>query len=119
MAGTLERLPLLNRRNVGMTSSPHGLYAQGCTRATMACTKGSKCASRSQSQKTRPSSDRRLQLAFVKLESLVIAGQQHRGECVPEPCTHRPSSHEREGYPKPVHQPLPEAAVYDRLPDWD
>ena len=29
----------------------------------------------------------RLQLAFVKLESLVIAGQQHCGECVPEPCT--------------------------------
>src|SRR6266481_9305698 len=88
-----------------MTSSPHGLYAQGCTRATMACTKGSKCASRSQSQKTCPSSDRRLQLAFVKLESLVIAGQQHRGECVPEPCTHRPSSHEREGRPKSASRP--------------
>ena len=28
-----------NRRKVGMTSSPHGLYAQGCTRATMGCTK--------------------------------------------------------------------------------
>ena len=36
----------------------------------------------------------------MKLESLVIAGQQHCGECVPEPCTHRPSSHEREGRPK-------------------
>src|SRR5438094_6774005 len=100
MPGTLERLPVLNRRKVGMTSSPHGLYAQGCTRATMAYTKGSKRASVSQSQKIRPSSDRRLQLAFVKSESLVIAGQQHRGECVPEPCTHRPSSHEREGRPK-------------------
>ncbi len=96
-AGTLERLPVLNRRKVGMTSSPHGPYAQGCTRATMARTKGSKLARVSRSQKTCPSSDRRLQLAFVKLESLVIAGQQHRGECVPEPCTHRPSSHEREG----------------------
>src|SRR5580698_6075189 len=88
-----------------MTSSPHGLYVQGCTRATMACTKRSDCASRSKSQKTRPSSDRRLQLAFVKPESLVIAGQQHRGECVPEPCTHRPSSHEREGRPKSASQP--------------
>ena len=27
-----------------MTSSPHGLYAQGCTRATMPRTKGSKLA---------------------------------------------------------------------------
>src|SRR5439155_1775994 len=87
-------------RKAGMTSSPHGLYVQGCTRATMACTKGRKLARGSQSQKTRLSSDRRLQLAFVKPESLVIAGQQHRGECVPGPCTHRPSSHEREGRPK-------------------
>src|SRR5262245_66420257 len=105
MPGTLERLPVLNRRKVGMTSSPHGLYVQGCTRATMACTKGCKLARGSKSQKARPSSDRRLQLAFVKLESLVIAGQQHCGECVPEPCTHRPSSHEREGHPKSVLQP--------------
>src|SRR3954466_2889776 len=105
MPGTLERLPVLNRRKVGMTSSPHGLYAQGCTRATMAYTKGSKRASASRSQKVRPSSDRRLQLAYVKLESLVIAGQQHRGECVPEPCTHRPSSHERSGGAKSPRQP--------------
>src|SRR6202140_1041638 len=115
MPGTLERLPVLNRRKAGMTSSPHGLYVQGCTRATMACTKRSDCASRSKSQKTRPSSDRRLQLAYVKPESLVIAGQQHRGECVPEPCTHRPSSHEREGWPKSPHQVGADAG----LPDWD
>src|SRR5437016_5773930 len=68
-------------------------------------TKGGERASGSKSQKTRPSSDRRLQLAFVKSESLVIAGQQHRGECVPEPCTHRPSSHERSGRPKSLCQP--------------
>src|SRR3954452_12685055 len=102
---TLGRLPVLNRRKVGMTSSPHGLYVQGCTRATMACTEGSDPARGSKSQKARPSSDRRLQLAFVKLESLVIAGQQHRGECVPEPCTHRPSSHEREGGAKSPCRP--------------
>src|SRR5438874_10830795 len=104
MPGTPERLPVLNRRKVGMTSSPHGLYVQGCTRATMAYTKGSQPARGSKSQKIRPSSDRRLQLAFVKLESLVIAGQQHCGECVPEPCTTRPSSHEREGHPKSSSQ---------------
>ena len=83
-----------------MTSSPHGLYAQGCTRATMARTKGREAARPSKSQKPRPSSDRRLQLACMKPESLVIAGQQYRGECVPEPCTHRPSSHESGGHPK-------------------
>ena len=88
-----------------MTSSPHGLYAQGCTRATMAFTEGSQPARGSKSQKERLSSDCRLQLAYMKLESLVIAGQQHCGECVPEPCTHRPSSHEREGHPKSVLQP--------------
>src|SRR5262249_23203981 len=100
MPRTLEGLPVSNRRKAGMTSSPHGLYVWGCTRATMARTEASKGESRSKSQKTRPSSDRGLQLALVKSESLVIAGQQHRGECVPEPCTHRPSSHERGECPK-------------------
>ena len=111
--GTLGGLPVSNRRKVGMTSSPHGLYAQGCTRATMAWTGGREPARGSQSRKARPSSDRRLQLAFVKPESLVIAGQQHRGECVPEPCTHRPSSHEREEPTKSPH-----GAESDTL-DWD
>ena len=41
----------------------------------MAKTKGSEGASRSKSQKSRPSSDCRLQLACTKLELLVIAGQ--------------------------------------------
>ena len=58
-----------------MTSSPHGLYVQGCTRATMAHTMGSKIARSSKSQKTQPSSDCRLQLACMKPESLVIADQ--------------------------------------------
>ena len=39
------------------------------------------------------SSDWRLQLAFMKMESLVIAGQLYSGEFVPGPCTHRPSHH--------------------------
>ena len=76
-----------------MTSSPHGLYAQGCKRATMAGTNRSKTARWSKSEKARPSSDCSLQLDYMKLESLVIADQLRRGECVPEPCTHRPSSH--------------------------
>ncbi len=66
---------MLNRRKVGMTSSPHGPYVQGYTRATMAGTKGSKAARWSQSQKAGLSSDWSLQLDSMKLESLVIADQ--------------------------------------------
>ncbi len=58
-----------------MTSSPHGLYAQGYTRATMDRTKGCEPARVSQSQKAVPSSDWSLQLDSMKLESLVIVDQ--------------------------------------------
>ena len=58
-----------------MTSSPHGPYAQGYTRATMGGTERCKLARGSQSQKTVPSSDCSLQLDFMKSESLVIADQ--------------------------------------------
>ena len=85
-----------------MTSSPYGLYALGCTRATMAGTEGCETARWSQSQKAGLSSDWRLKLAFMKLELLVIADQQRRGEYVPGPCTHRPSHHESLLYPKLV-----------------
>ena len=65
----------MNRRKAGTTSSHHGLYTQGYTRATMAGTKRCKPARESQSQKTVLSSDCRLQLACMKLESLVMADQ--------------------------------------------
>ena len=58
-----------------MTSSPHGPYAQGHTRATMAGTEGSETARWSKSQKAGLSSDWSLQFDSMKLESLVIAGQ--------------------------------------------
>ena len=58
-----------------MTSSHHAPYVLGYTRTTMGWTESSEAARRSQSQKPDPSSDRRLQPACVKLESLVIAGQ--------------------------------------------
>ena len=51
------------------------LYALGCTRATMAGTTGCDAARRSELLKAGPSSDRRLQLACVKPELLVIADQ--------------------------------------------
>ena len=58
-----------------MTSSPHGLYAPGYTRATMGGTKGSQRAKVSESQKAVLSSDCSLQLDCMKLESLVIVDQ--------------------------------------------
>ena len=76
-----------------MTSSHHGPYGLGYTRATMGSTEGSEAATWSQSQKAVLSPDRSLQLDCVKSESLVIANQQCRGEYVPGPCTHRPSHH--------------------------
>lgn len=59
-----------------MTSSPHGPYVQGYTRATMGGTNGCKLARASQSEKTVLSTDKSLQLDSLKLESLVIPDQQ-------------------------------------------
>ncbi len=58
-----------------MTSSRHSPYVLGNTRATMVSTTGSQVVIRSQSLKTDLSSDCRLQLACMKLESLVNVGQ--------------------------------------------
>ena len=58
-----------------MTSSQHGPYDLGDTRATMTRTTRSQLVRVSESLKTGPSSDRSLQLDSVKVESLVIAGQ--------------------------------------------
>jgi hypothetical protein len=58
-----------------MTSSPHGPYGLGYTRATMAVTEGSEGVTWSESLKSRLSSDCTLQLECMKSESLVIADQ--------------------------------------------
>ncbi len=59
-----------------MTSSPHGLYVQGYSRATMVGTDGRKPARGSQSEKPGLSSDWSLQFDSMKAESLVIADQR-------------------------------------------
>ena len=51
MVGTLLRLPVQTERKEGTTSSHHGPYAQGDTRATMAGTKGRQPVTVSQSLK--------------------------------------------------------------------
>ncbi len=98
-----------------MTSSPHGLYAQGCKRATMVWTERSEAARRSKSQKPCPSSDYSLQLDCMKLESLVIGDQLRPGEYVPEPCTHRPSSHGSRECPKSLYL----NSAHGKFGDWD
>ena len=58
-----------------MTSSHHGPYEVGYTRATMVITMGSDPAKGEPILKNHLSSDCSLQLESMKLESLVIAGQ--------------------------------------------
>ena len=58
-----------------MTSNHHALYDLGYKRATMAETKRSEPVMVSGTHKGRLSSDRSLQLDFMKMESLVIANQ--------------------------------------------
>ena len=60
---------------MGTTSNHHGPYGQGYTRVTMGATTGCGWVTSSKSLKSALSSDRRLQLACVKLESLVNADQ--------------------------------------------
>ena len=101
-----------------MTSSHHGPYAWGDTRATMAGTKGCNTARWSQSQKAGLSSDWSLQLDSMKSESLVIVDQPRHGEYVPGPCTHRPSRHESPLYLKTAIQPAREVAGHGMIGDW-
>ena len=66
---------MTNRRKVGTTSSHHGPYGMGYTRATMGNTEGCELAKVSESLKVVRSPDWSLQLDSMKSESLVIAGQ--------------------------------------------
>ena len=58
-----------------MTSNHHAPYVLGYTRTTMATTEGSEAEKRSKSHKSSLSSDCGLQLAHMKSELLVMAGQ--------------------------------------------
>ena len=59
-----------------MTSSQHGPYVWGYTRATMDSTEGSQTERWSKTIKAVLSSDCSLQLDYMKLELLVMARQQ-------------------------------------------
>ena len=85
-----------------MTSNQHGPYVRGYTRVTMGGYRGPLPREWMPIPKTSLSSDWSLQPDSTKLDSLVIAHQPWRGEYVPGPCTHRPSSHESRGRLKSV-----------------
>ncbi len=98
--GTQMELPVTNRRKVGTTSSHHGPYVLGYTRATMAGTERCKTARWSKSQKSwfqfGLESETRLHEGGIASNR----ASAWRGEYVPGPCTHRPSHHPSWGYPK-------------------
>ena len=81
-------------------------------------TEGREPATASQSRKPRLSSDCRLQLDGMKLESLVIVDQLRHGEYVPGPCTHRPSRHGSCERPKSVSEPARGQAAEGERSDW-
>ena len=66
---------MLSRRKIWKTSSLHAPYTLGYTRATMNITNMLQFCKKKLIYKNILSSDYRLQLAYMKVESLVIAGQ--------------------------------------------
>jgi hypothetical protein len=59
--------------------------------------------------------------AATRLHEAGVASNREsecRGECVPGPCTHRPSHHESRQHPKSVSQLEIEAAAEGGVDDW-
>ena len=68
---------------MGTTSNHHAPYDLGYTRNTMAVNKEMQCREAEPNSKNGPSSDCRLQLAYMKLELLVIVDQHAAVNTVP------------------------------------
>ena len=100
-----------------MTSSQHGPYVLGDTHATMAGTTGRQPARGSQSQKTVLSSDRRLQLACVKSELLVTAGQHTAVNTFPG-LVHTARHITKVDCTRSLHANRKEAAAQGMIHDW-
>ena len=108
---------MISRRKVGMTSSPHGPYGLGYTRATMAATEGCDPARASESQKTVLSSDCSLQLDCMKSESLVIADQHAAVNTFPG-LVHTARHTMGVGFTRSRCANLREAADHGEVSDW-
>ena len=117
MVGTLEGLPVINRRKVGTTSNHHALYVLGYTRTTMAITKRSETETLSETQKSSLSSDWRLKFAFMKPELLVMAGQHTAVNTFPG-LVHTARHTMRVGDTRSLWANSNEAAVEGRINDW-
>ena len=100
-----------------MTSSPHGPYVRGYTRATMAGTKCCELARVSQSQKAGLSTDCSLQLDCMKPESLVIAYQNDAVNTFPG-LVHTARHTTGVGRARSRDPNLREGSVYGETGDW-
>ena len=100
-----------------MTSSPHGPYGLGNTRATMAVTVGCNPARVSKSVKNRLSSDCSLQLESMKSESLVIAYQHDAVNTFPG-LVHTARHTMGVGFTRNRRANRKEAADHGRVSDW-
>ena len=101
-----------------MTSSPHGPYVQGYTRATMGDTKGPRTRKGKLIHKSRPQFGLRSATRPHEAGIASNRGSACRGEYVPGPCTHRPSHHESLLYQKSLVQPAREEGAEGMIGDW-
>ena len=108
---------MINRRKVGTTSNHHAPYVLGYTRNTMAVNRGKQSREAEQTPKSRPSSDRRLQLACVKSESLVIADQHAAVNTFPG-LVHTARHTMRAGNTRSQYPNRKEGAAEGRIGDW-
>ena len=100
-----------------MTSSPHGPYGLGYTRATMAVTTGSDGGDPELISKSRLSSDCSLQLESMKLESLVIADQHAAVNTFPG-LVHTARHTMGVGFTRRRYANRKEAAGHGKVSDW-
>ena len=100
-----------------MTSSHHGPYVLGYTRATMAGTKRSETATSSKSQKIARSSDWSLKPDSMKVESLVIAHQHGAVNTFPG-LVHTARHTTKVGSTRSRQANRKEAGVYGSADDW-
>ena len=100
-----------------MTSNHHALYDLGYTRTTMAVNRGMQSREAEPTPKNGPSSDCRLQLAYMKLELLVIADQHAAVNTFPG-LVHTARHTMRAGNTRSQYPNRKEGAAEGRIGDW-
>ena len=100
-----------------MTSNHHALYDLGYTRTTMAVNRGKQSREAEQNPKNGPSSDCRLQLAYKKLELLVIVNQHVTVNTFPG-LVHTARHTMRAGNTRSQYPNRKEGAAEGRIGDW-